>query len=298
MKSIQNWLSSIRGKSSTGSSNSSAPLRRRSRRDTEAQRTRVFFLSMAAVAALIVVILGGGALYEYVFKPNAVLAEVNGHEISRRDYWKYQSVVLYRQARTYESFAMQTTGQQQQQFMQFAAAFDAQRQNIWGSTDVSNATLQQMIDDRLYLDGASAMGIDITDEMVSQFALNEFAPPDAPLQTPIPSPTLIPERAAMATETAAALATEQALDFGTPVDTAPIATPAATPVVGATPIASPVTDAQPGVATPDLMNSLASANADSCSSRMQSSDWLICRRMTTSGYGPGRKWLASSSMRN
>jgi parvulin-like peptidyl-prolyl isomerase len=267
MKPIRNWLDSIRGGRGSGNQSSTATVRRLSRRDQEAQYTRLFYIAMVAVAGLIVIILGAGALYEYQIKPNAVLAEVNGHEIKRRDYWQYQSVVLYRQARTYESFAQQTTGQQQQQFLQFAAAFDAQRDDVWGSTDVSSATLQEMIDNQLYLDGAQAMGIEVTDEMASQYALNEFAPPDAPLQTPIPSPTMIPERAQMATETANAQATEQSIALGTPVATAipgtPSASPQATPVVDSTPVASPVaiTPATPS-ATPNLADSLNTANAE------------------------------------
>ncbi len=267
MKPIRNWLDSVRRRFGSGSQSSTATVRRLSRRDQEARYTRLFYIMMAAVAALIVIILGAGAIVEYVVKPNAVLAEVNGHEIKRRDYWQYQSVVLYRQARTYESFAAQTTGQQQQQFLQFAAAFDAQRANVWGSTDVSNATLQEMIDNQLYIDGAEAMGIEITDEMASQYALNEFSPPDAPLQTPIPSPTMIPERAVMATETANAQATEQSIALGTPVATAipgtPDASPQATPVTDSTPAASPVveTPATPS-ATPDLMDSMNTANAE------------------------------------
>ncbi len=246
MKPEQNPVDSIRNRLSRGGSSKGASAPRLSRRDQEAQAQRVFRLSMIGVAALIVLILAGGIVYEYVVKPNQVLAQVNGHEIKRSDYWKYQSVALYQQARTYESYAMQTTGEQQQQFLQFAASFDAQRDDVWGSTDVSPTTLQQMVDDQLYLSGASEMGITFTDEDIQTFALNQFAPPEAPLQTPIPSPTMIPERAQWATETAEALATQQSIALGTPVASV------ATPVVGeGTPGATPVTDqATPVTGTP------------------------------------------------
>jgi hypothetical protein len=211
MKPNQSWSDSLRNRFGTGKTGGSGPVRRRSRRDQEARYQRLFYITIAACAGLIILILGAGAVYEYMIKPNQVLAEVNGHEIKRRDYWQYQSIVLYQQARQYESFAMQTTGQQQQQFLQFAASFDAQRDDVWGSTDVSDITIQQMIEDQLYLDGAESLGIVITDEQAQQFALNQFAPPNAPLMTPQPSPTMIPERAQMATETAAALATEQSI---------------------------------------------------------------------------------------
>jgi len=224
----------------------SAPQRRRSRREQEARYQRMFLLAMIGAASLIVLILGGGIVYEYVIKPNAVLAEVDGHEIRREDYWKYQSITLYNQARQYESFAAQTAGPQQQQFLQFAATFDAQREDVWGSTEVSDATLQQMVEDRLYVDGGTEMGIAVSDEEADIFALNAFAPQDAPLITPLPSPTLIPERAEAATETAAAVATEQSVALGTPVDT-----PQATPVAGRAPSGTPAGTSPAATPVPD-----------------------------------------------
>jgi len=263
MKPNQNRFDSIRDRIGRGSTVAGAQGQRRSRRDQEARYQRLFLLSMIGVVGLIVLILGGGIVYEYVIKPNAVIAEVNGTEITRRDYWKYQSIALYNQARQYESFAMQTQGDQQQQFLQFAASFDAQRDDVWGSTDVSAATVQQMIDDQLYLDGAESLGITVTDEEAAQYALNQFAPPDTPLITPLPSPTLIPARAQAATETAAALATQQSIALGTPVASPVAGTPRATPVVpGATPVvddrATPATPA----ATPNLADSLQAAEAE------------------------------------
>ncbi len=224
-------------------------------------------LSMIGLVGLIVLILGGGIVYEYVIKPNAVVAEVNGHEIKRRDYWKYQSIVLYNQARQYESFAVQTQGDQQQQFLQFAASFDAQRGDVWGNTDVSSATVQQMIEDQIFLDGAEALGVVVSDDEATQYALNQFAPPDAPLITPQPSPTMIPARAQAATETAEALATQQSIALGTPVASPASGTPQATPVVDAsTPVATPVTDsaATPAAseATPNLEDSRRAAEAE------------------------------------
>ena len=200
---------------------------------------RIFYLGLIVAALLIVIVLGVGAYYEYQIKPNQVLARVNGQEITRREYWKYQSVVLYNQARTYENYALQVTGQQQTQFLSFAAQFDQQREDLWGSTDVSDATVQQMVEDRLYVQGAQEMGIDLSDAATQLYALNTFAPANQPLITPIPSPTMIPQRAEWATQTAEALATQQALAMGTP---------AATP--GASPVASPVADSATPVGTP------------------------------------------------
>lgn len=212
----------------------------------------MFFFGVAAAALLVVAILAGGLAYEYYIKPNQVLAEVNGHSITRRDYWKYQSVVLYQQARIYESYASQTTGQQQQQFLGFAASLDAQREKVWGTTSVNAATVQQMVENQLYLDAAAEKGLSFPDDQVRLYALNAFAPGDAPLLTPIPTPTMIPARAEAATKTA------EALTGGTPVAAeSPAATPVAGTAVaspvsggGSTPVTSPVIDATP-IATTD-----------------------------------------------
>jgi parvulin-like peptidyl-prolyl isomerase len=185
---------------------------------------------------LILAILGSGLLYEYQLKPNTTLATVNGHDIKRRDYWKYQSVSLYAQATQYENYAMQVTGQQQQQFLQYAAAFRQQREDVWGSTDVNEQALERMIQDQLYLDGAASMGVEPTDAEIEAYMLNSFASPDEPLVTPIPSPTMIPERSAAATETAAAaLGATPVPAMGTPVAASPEASPIAPDATPATP---------------------------------------------------------------
>lgn len=224
---------------------------------------RMLYIGLAAAAGIIVLILGIGAFYEYQIKPNQVLATVNGEEITREDYWRYQSVSLYNQARTYEDYALQVTGQQQTQFLTYAAQLDQAREDVWGSTDVSEATISQMIEDKLYVAAAEAEGFDVSDEELQTYALNNFAPADQPLVTPIPSPTMIPERAEWATQTAEAAQTQQALAMGTPVGTpaAPGATPVGTP--GATPVGTPgATPVGTPASTPDLANVRNNAQAE------------------------------------
>src|SRR5690606_19460804 len=231
------------------------PTRRISRSQRETMYQRMLYIGLAAAAGIIVLILGIGAFYEYQIKPNQVLATVNGEEITREDYWRYQSVSLYNQARTYEDYALQVTGQQQTQFLTYAAQLDQAREDVWGSTDVSEATISQMIEDKLYVAAAEAEGFDVSDEELQTYALNNFAPADQPLVTPIPSPTMIPERAEWATQTAEAAQTQQALAMGTPVGTpaAPGATPVGTP--GATPVGTPgATPVGTPASTPDLAN--------------------------------------------
>ncbi len=261
MSDNQDRLSSIRRSIRNRPSRPTAPQRRQTRRQQEARQQRIFFLSMLGCVALVALILGGGILYEYVIKPNAVLAEVNGQEIRRRDYWKYQSIVLYDNARQYEAIASQFQAQQPEQaaqYLQFAASFDLQREDVWGSTDVSEPTVQQMIDDKLYSDGAEAMGIRIEEDETELLALNRFSLPDAPLITPQPTPTMSAARSDMATQTAEA---ERSIALGTPVDAVAPATPGP---VSATPIASDLEATPPeGLpATPTLEESRTTADIE------------------------------------
>lgn len=227
----------------------SAP-RYTSRRQKETMYQRLFFIGLVTAGLLIVAILGIGAFYEYQIKPNQVIASVGGEEITREEYWKYESVTLYNQARTYEEFALQSTGQQQTQFLTYAASFDQMREDVWGSTDISEPTVRQMIEDRLYIAGAEDMGIDLSEPVLQEYALSAHAPADQALVTPIPSPTMIPQRAEWATQTAEAQATEESLAMGTPD-----ATPGASPVIAAaTPVGTPA-------GTPDMQAARITAEA-------------------------------------
>jgi parvulin-like peptidyl-prolyl isomerase len=209
---------------------------------------RMFYIGLVAAAVLIIGILGVGAFWEYQIKPNQTVATVNGDEITRKEYWKYQTVTLYNQARMYEDYALQVTGQQQTQFLMYAAQFDQMRGDVWGSSDVSEPTVRQMIEDRLYVAGAEEMGIDLSEPVLQQYALNNFAPAGESLVAPLPTPTMIPTRAAWATETQQALETQQSIAMGTPAGSiaTPIGTPGATPVgtPSATPAATPAANTE------------------------------------------------------
>ena len=79
----------------------------------EAMYQRWLYIGLAVAAGLIVLVLGIGALWQYQIMPNQTLATVNGEEITRKDYWKYQDITLYNQARVYENMALEYTGQEQ-----------------------------------------------------------------------------------------------------------------------------------------------------------------------------------------
>jgi peptidyl-prolyl cis-trans isomerase C len=225
---------------------------------------------VAAAGLLTIIILAGGLIYEYVIKPNQTLATVGTTSISRQDYWKARAVDLYEQALQYQDFAQFVGADQQGQYLSLAQQSLAQLPDVWGSTDVDPISLENMVEDQLYLQGLDDFGLEMTEDEIRTFALNRFAPPGAPLIPPSPTPTLTAERAAIATSTAASFgATPLATPIaGTPLPGTPVAsTPVAgTPIVaspvpgtpGATPLAAVPTTAP---ATPDPSEARATAEA-------------------------------------
>jgi len=200
---------------------------------------------MAVVAGLAMLLLAGGALNEYVLKPRQTLATVDGAAIQRADYWKVRAVDLLEQAQQYEQFSGMVGPDQSGQYRQLAQQARDEVPAVWGSTEVDQATLSRMVDDRLFLQGLADFGLAVSPEAAELWMLRQFEPPDAPLQTPTPAPTLIPERAATATATARA----QALaDMGLPgfaPTPAPLpnppGAPAATPGAGTPAVAADTT---------------------------------------------------------
>jgi len=214
-------------------------------------------IGVGIAAALIVAVLGGGILYENVIKPNQVLASVGSHSINRQEYWKVRANDLYEQAQQYQQLAQFVPPEQQSQYLGLAQQSLQLLPSVWGSTDVDPSTLQEIIDDQTYLQGLPSLGLGLAPEEIETFALNRFAPPDAPLIARSPTPTLTAERAEMATSTAVAgLATPvspvvASPDASTPAASTPDATTGASPVSGvaATPVdAIPTEPATPGPA--------------------------------------------------
>lgn len=181
------------------------PKKRVSRRQRDEQKTRILYGVLGISAAVIALVILFQALNQYYFIPNKTLATVNGYEIKREDYWKYRANTLVNQISQYQQYASFFQGDQQQQYLAMAQQASRQLDDVWGSTSTDATTLGQMIDDRLYLDGLESLGLMISDQDVQNFIDDRFSNPEAPLFTPTPTPTLIPQRAEWATETAVAV---------------------------------------------------------------------------------------------
>ena len=222
---------------------------RLSRAEREAKRQKQLYIGIGAVVALIAVILIGTFVWTDVVRPRQVLASVNGTDISRQDYWHARGVTLIDQVDQYSYLAGVVGGDQASQYQSAAANAQNELSGLWGSTDVNQQYLQQMIDDQLYVQYADTLGVTITDQDLDAFILNRFAPQDAPLLTPTVEPTLIPERASWATQTAAVTGGAESPTV-VPAD----ATPAVNVTAGTPVSASDATivdpAANPGLATP------------------------------------------------
>ncbi|MER3437955.1 MAG: post-translocation molecular chaperone, partial [Chloroflexota bacterium] len=153
----------------------------------------MLYWGMGIAAALCVVILAGFATWEYLIKPNQTLAQVDGTEIKRKDYWKVRAFELLQQAELFRA-----------QNPMFAAQLRDEARRVWGSTSVEEATLSRMIDDQVILKHIGELNLTVTDQDVRDYIDQQFEPANAPIYTPTPTPTLIPTRAAWATETAQA----------------------------------------------------------------------------------------------
>ena len=205
---------------------------------------------MGIVGALVAAILAFTTVNEQIVKPRTVLASVNGNDITRRDYWRWQGVQLIEQVNQYSRLAGLLPADQAGQYRQLAAQAQTDLNSLWGSTDTDDQALQRMVDDQVMVQYADDIGIEVSNNEVDRYILNRFSPEDAPLIPETPTPTLIPERAAFASETAAAAAT--ATSTAPPPSPAPTQRPLlAPPVMAGDPANPAIPVTSPDVATPD-----------------------------------------------
>lgn len=230
--------------------------RRVSRREREAKQRQRLYIGLGVAGALVVGILLFSSLNEYVFKPRAVVASVNGVDIRRRDYWKVRSVDLINQINQDQQFAQLVDASQQQQYVTLAQQAADDLDNVWGSTDLDETTLNRMVEDQVYLQNMDTLGLAVTDADVETYIDTQFQPQDAPITTQTPTPTLIPQRAEWATQTIEAESQEIDGTFTpTPVGGTPEVDPfdelaTAQATLDASPVASSVVSAASPIASP------------------------------------------------
>ena len=226
--------------------------RRISRAEREARRQKQLYIGIGAAVLVVVLVLLSTFVWTDVVRPRQTLASVNGHTISRQDYWRARGISLIDQVNQYQYLASAVGSGQASQYQSAAQNAQQEFDGLWGSTDVNKPFLHQMIIDQIYLQNAKSMGITITDDDVNQYTLNQFAGQDAPLIAPTTEPTLIPQRAEWATQTAAqapagtpaAAGTPAGITGATPAAGTPASDQTGAPVSAAgTPFTSPSPDA-------------------------------------------------------
>lgn len=229
-----------------------APGRRRrvSRREKEERQKRQLLIGMSIAGALIALILIGFAANEYWFKPRHVMATVDGTKIRRKDYWKVRSYDLLSQAGQFQQLASFSSGDQQTQYQSLAQQALLELEDVWGSTGKDDSTLSKMIEDQVYLKNLDNLGLSITQQEIDDYIDQQFEPVGAPIYTPTATATLIPTRAAWATETAVAQTAEAGGTEGTPeAEGSPSAEEPesdASPVANGSPVASESTPVPSG----------------------------------------------------
>ena len=219
-----------------------APVRPRRipRRERERRRERLLRLAIIGSGLFVLLILAGGALNQYVLEPRQTLASVGDTDIRRRDYWRARTAGLIEEANQFEQFASGfAPPEQRQQYSELARQRLTEANTVWGSTEVDDSTLQQMIDDQVFVQRMDQLGLSLSPEEVETALLQQFAPPGS-LTTPTPPATLIPARAESATATALAAVPSEATPASSPVAIA--ATPlsaVAVPTIAVLPIPLP-----------------------------------------------------------
>jgi hypothetical protein len=226
---VRLWFASRTGRNS----------RRRhvSRREREETQRRLLIIGISIAAIVLVVVLSAGAFYQYVYLPRESLASVNGDKITRGDYWKVRKLDLLNQVSQYSQIAQFSTGDQATQYQNLAQQAQTELKTV--NTDPIDATtLNQMVDDRVVLQGLSKLDLTISNAEMDDYQAQQFAP--APIGSPTPTLPLDPTAAAWATETAAATPSPTAAPT-----VASTATAAPAVSVNGTPTGSPTASASP-----------------------------------------------------
>ncbi len=183
------------------------------------------------------------------------------------------SVDLVNQVNQYNQFSQMVDASQQEQYLTLAQQAADELDGVWGSTEIDDATLTRMVEDQVYIQSLDDLGLAVTDQDLQNYLNSQFEPSNAPIFTPTPSPTLIPQRAEWATQTEVALRAEEeeptevvaspSASEGSPVSNAsPVGSPeaAASPIAGSpesvgSPIGSPVVDTSPVLAASPVTGS-------------------------------------------
>jgi parvulin-like peptidyl-prolyl isomerase len=165
--------------------------RQLSRREREAQQRRLIGIFAVITAAAVLLVLGFGFYQEYVVKPSAPIATVNGKPISTRD---YQAMIKYNRFVRASSIArlqnelsqLDPTAEDQQFLVQYIQQQIQQLQSA--ETSLPTDVLDNMIDNELVRQEAAKRNIAVTADELQADIEQQFGyirNPPTPTPTPI-----------------------------------------------------------------------------------------------------------------
>jgi parvulin-like peptidyl-prolyl isomerase len=198
-----------RGPARPGAAGTVLTKRQLSRKEQEARQKRIVSILAIVTAAAVLLVLAFGFYQEYVAKPSAPVATVNGKVISTRD---YQQMVKYRRFSNNSMIAqmqdqlsrLDATSEDQQWLVSYYQQYIQQLQS--NELTLPTEVRDDMIDDELIRQEAAKRNITVTadelqEEIETQFGYARNTPTPAPTATPItttveidatPTPTQVP----------------------------------------------------------------------------------------------------------
>lgn len=165
--------------------------RQLSKKEREERQKRLVIVFAAVTVAAVLLVLAFGFYQEYIAKPSAPVATVNGKPISTRD---YQAMVRYRRfeqasmiARLQNQLSLLDPTAEDQQFL--VEYFQSQIQQLQeNASSLPIDALDEMIDDELIRQEASARNITVTADELQEDIEQQFGyirNPPTPTPTPI-----------------------------------------------------------------------------------------------------------------
>ncbi len=161
-----------------------------SKKEAQERQKRILFVFGIVTVALVVLVLAFGYYQEYVVKPSAPVATVNGKSISRRD---YQSLVRYERFQLASTLSnvqsqlamLDPTAEDQQFLVQYLQQQQQQLQTQ--ASGLPSQALEEMIDDELTRQEAAKRGLQVTAEELQAEIETQFGYERNP-PTPTPEP--------------------------------------------------------------------------------------------------------------
>jgi hypothetical protein len=191
-----------RTRRATKSPRKAPPNRRQlARREVETVQLRRLWFALAAAGVVVIAVLVYGAYQEYVAKPNAPVAMVNGVPIQLRAYQhrvRYEQLQLAMRAAELQDWQAQLDPEAEgQEFM--VEYVSQQLQQIQTMVpQVPYEAVDTMIDDELVRQEAEQRGIAVGDEELQENVEEQFGYYRTP-PTPFPTPTPVTETLSIAT---------------------------------------------------------------------------------------------------